>query len=48
MAGKLSEVGVRARCTEMVVIEDRLDRLFKICGSEKDWSSENCAKSLKT
>ena len=47
MAGELSGVGVRAQCTEMVVIEDRLDRLFKICGSEKNQYSENCTKSLK-
>ena len=48
MAGKLSGVGVRAWCTGMVMKEVQLNGLFKICGSEKNWSSENCMKSLKT
>ena len=48
MAGELLGVGVRARCTGEVVKEVRLNGLFNICGSEKNWSSENCAKSLKT
>ena len=47
MAGKLSGVGVHAQCTGMVVKEVQLNGLFKICGSEKNRSSENCAKSLK-
>ena len=48
MAGKLSDVDVRAQCTGMDVIENWLHRLFKICGLEKDWYSGNCMKSLKT
>ena len=48
MAGELSGVGVRARCTGMVVKEVWLNGLFTIFGSEKNWSSENCVKSLKT
>ena len=48
MAGELSGVGVCARCTGMVMKEVRLNGLFNICGSEKNWSSENCVKSLKT
>ena len=47
MAGKLLGVGVHAQGTGMVMKEVWLDGLFKICGSEKNWSSENCAKSLK-
>ena len=48
MAGELSDVDVRARCTGMVIIEDWLDRLFKICGLEKDRYSENGKKGLNT
>ena len=47
MAGELLGVGVRAWCTGMVVKEVWLNGLFKICGSEKNRSSENCMKSLK-
>ena len=47
MAGKLSDVDVHARCTGMVIIEDRLDRLIKICSLEKDWYSEKLCEKPK-